>query len=529
MTRQRATKRISLNRWSPSNAEHSHILEFQQEATDDGIISSPREYFSSFFDSDILNLIVEQSNLYSIQQNANKPLKLTKDELEKWIGLVIYFSMSKLPNTRMHWAKKLSPLTDYAGECMSRDRFETIKRFLHIADNSREVSKGNNGYDPLFKVRPLIDHLRPKFQALPRTQCLSIDEQVVPFNKRSRLKQYIPNKPKKWGYKLFILASDQGFMYDFIPYTGKIDPVNNPNIPDLKPNSNAVLHLAENIPSNRNHQLCFGNWFTSVPLLVHLAGREIWCCGTVRLSRLQGLPKSKDQDKRLMKMGRGAFEEKQQRHDAVDITLVRWFDNKIVNMISTFAKANPTSTVCRFDKKRKIQVAVTLPDIVARYNKSMGGVDLADQLISLYRINMKSKKSYHRLIFHFLDMALVNAWLLYRKDARSLSVLEKDIMSLASFRLSVGFSLTKAGKISPNKRGRPSTKSVGDAKRHRSSAPSTDVQLDKIGHCPLYKKNRNRCKNGSCKGRTHLFCNKCNVNLCIEKNKNCWAKYHGFD
>ena len=91
-------------------------------------------------------------------------------------------------------------------------------------------------------------------------------------------------------------------MYNFIHYTGKIPPVDDPNIPDIKASSNIVLHLAQNLPSDQNFLLFFDNWFTSIPLLQHLAERRIWCCGTVRMPRLAGLLKSMSDDKRIIKM-----------------------------------------------------------------------------------------------------------------------------------------------------------------------------------------------------------------------------------
>ena len=94
-------------------------------------------------------------------------------------------------------------------------------------------------------------------------------------------------------------------MYDFMPYTGKIEPVSNPSVPDLKASSNAVLHLAQTIPLHRNHLLFFDNWFTSLPLLDYLASTGIWCCGTIRTPRLAGLSKEKQADKELQKNHEG--------------------------------------------------------------------------------------------------------------------------------------------------------------------------------------------------------------------------------
>ena len=41
-----------------------------------------------------------------------------------------------------------------------------------------------------------------------------------------------------------------------------------------------------------------------------------------------------------------------------------------------------------------------------------GGVDLLDALLALYQIPVRSKKWYHRLLFHYLDMLLVQSWLM---------------------------------------------------------------------------------------------------------------------
>jgi hypothetical protein len=44
----------------------------------------------------------------------------------------------------------------------------------------------------------------------------------------------------------------------------------------------------------------------------------------------------------------------------------------------------------------------------------MGGVDLQDMLVALYRTNIRVKRYYLRIVFHLLVMC-VNAWLLYRR------------------------------------------------------------------------------------------------------------------
>ena len=301
------------------------------------------------------------------------------------------------------------------------------------------------------------------------------------------------------------------------------------DIPDLGASSNIVLHLAETIPNHRNHLLYYDNWFTSIPLVNHLAGRGIWSCGTVRACRLPGLKLTSDSD--MKKKGRGAYEVWKSSGDDIPLTIVKWFDNKGVTLLSSFAHSLPTHTVQRYNKTEKKVVDVVQPNIVNLYNKNMGGVDLADCLLSLYRIPVRSKKYYHRLIFHMIDMSINQAWLLYRRDYDDNKIPQEKRHSLLTFRMSVSESLIKAGKKVP-KRGRPSsseTLSEPPLKKRRNVdqvRPQSDVRFDQIGHFPEVKNPRLYCKRLGCKGRTNVRCIKCNVNLCLNEKNNCFLQFH---
>lgn len=493
---------------------------------EDIYLATPIWYFRQLLTSEILDEIVHQSNLYALQKDVNKPLSLTRNELEQWLGLVFHFTVIRTPRTRMHWSGNLfGKYRDMTASIMSRDRWEFIKSCLHLRDNNDPV---NN--DKLFKVRPLVDYLRKKFQEIPKQQKLCVDEQMVPFKGVHSMKQYIPMKPKKWGFKFFVLADSGGIILDFIPYTGKIPPVSENDIPDLGPSSNIVLHFAKNIPHDQNHLLYFDNWFTSVPLIKYLAEKGIWSCGTVRPNRLPGLKLSDDSE--MKKKGRGTFEEWKSVGEDNTLTVVKWYDNKGVTLISSFAEAKPVDDATRFDRANKRNIKITRPFMVKTYNENMGGVDLADCLLSLYRIPIRSHKYYHRLIFHMLDMVMNNAWLLYRRDYQEKGITTEKRHTLLSFRMSVSESLTKEGKDITNqvKRGRPSlTERYVEPPKKRASnqvRPGHDVRFDEVGHWPEVRNSRNFCKNMGCTGRTNVACLKCNVNLCLNNRNNCFLAFH---
>ena len=122
----------------------------------------------------------------------------------------------------------------------------------------------------------------------------------------------------------------------------------------------------------------------------------------------------------------------------------------------------------------------------------MGGVDLADLLIALYRTTIKSKRWYVKVFFHCVDIAKVNAWFLYRRHFDQHRIPKKSQMLLLKFASSIALALTKFGTIeTPRSAGRPRS-SVDDnpqsAKKRKVSTgvPIGDIRHDNIAHWPEF-------------------------------------------
>ena len=94
-------------------------------------------------------------------------------------------------------------------------------------------------------------------------------------------------------------------------------------------------------------------------------------------------------------------------------------------------------------------------DIVKQYNGAMGGVDLADMLISLYRTPWKSKRWYLRVLVHCMDICKVNAWLLYRRYAEQLKVPKHQQIQLAAFSSKIAHALLQRYKPTDRPIGSP--------------------------------------------------------------------------
>ena len=78
---------------------------------------------------------------------------------------------------------------------MIRNRFDKLLRVLDFNKSAFQKSPGEVGYNCLFKLQTIIDHFRPVFSrsVIPETM-FAVDEMMVAFKGRDKLKVYMPNK-----------------------------------------------------------------------------------------------------------------------------------------------------------------------------------------------------------------------------------------------------------------------------------------------------------------------------------------------
>jgi len=98
-----------------------------------------------------------------------------------------------------------------------------------------------------------------------------------------------------------------------------------------------------------------------------------------------------------------------------NIAVVRWHDNSVVTLASNCQGVEPVGSAKRWSSAEKCRVDITQPYVVFQYNKYMGGVDRMDQNIATYRISIQSCKWWWPLFAYLLDVAMQNAWIIYRQ------------------------------------------------------------------------------------------------------------------
>ncbi|GAB0099758.1 hypothetical protein DMENIID0001_156450 [Sergentomyia squamirostris] len=445
------------------------------------------------------NIVCHKSQLYMWQKGI--PFSMLQKEFSAFMGIVFFMGYHVLPNIRDYWSKQSDLRVDFVSSVMTRQRFENIRSALHFNDNSTADKN-----DRANKIRPIIEHLNKCFQeAREPTLQQSIDEHMVKFKGRNLMKQYIRNKPIKWGFKMWCRCdAATGYLFEFDIYQGK------KALPEFGLGEGVVVTLCKSI-ENLGCEIYIDNFFNS-PMLQHiLLGKKIYSCGTVQ-SKRKNLPDLKDfKNDKAMKRGESEW------RASGSISCVKWMDNKAVLMLSNFLSPEETVKVGRRQSGNSQKLSIDCPNMVKIYNTNMKGVDQMDQKKVYYEHDRKSAtKFYLRLFFDLMDISLGNACVIYNQMAAERNI-EKQLSTL-EFRQEVVRSL------------------IGEFRGRNRVAPKLTPKVlpshlsASIDHCIIHDDKRRRCvqcyKSTEEDVKTNCKCETCGVHLCFTKARNCFQEYH---
>ena len=325
------------------------------------------------------------------------------------IGIVLASGVHRLPSWEDYWSR--NPILGTPGIIMGMPilRFKVLMKCLHLNDNTAMPARGQPGYDKLFELRPLLEEINKNSLAMydPHRE-VSIDEAMVLFKGHSLFKQYMPQKPIKRDFKLWLRCDPHnGFMSQCEVYSGK-DP--NGSV-ETQLGAKVVKSLSKEL-EGKGYFLFFDNFFSSVSLAEEVLDKSFHCIATTRPNRRNWPREFKNMAGLNKEMSRGDFKTAQ----CGKVQCIVWKDNRCVSLINTITDPQATTTIMRRNKDGT-RVAIPCPEAVKLYNTYMGGVDLADQRRKTYSCSRKSNKWWHRLFFFLLDASVVNSYIIASETA----------------------------------------------------------------------------------------------------------------
>lgn len=231
---------------------------------------------------------------------------------------------------------------------------------------------------------------------------ISIEESLMAYKGCLSWIQYIESKRARFGIKSYMLCeSSTGYIWNAIIYTGKVTQFN-PKYSDYGMATSSVLTLIKPL-LNQGYCVTTNNFYTSPELNEFLLKNKTDAYGTVRANRrdmpsMFGKKKLKTGELVAWQIGK--------------IMALRWRDKKDVCLMSTVPNTSTGMVRTKGGKE------VMKPQVVTDYNKTMGGVDRADQAITFYPAMRKEQKKYYKKIFrHLLEQCLWNAYILHREKS----------------------------------------------------------------------------------------------------------------
>ena len=471
----------------------------------------PLCFFEKFFDEAIFEHIVTESNRFarqffekhttlSARSRAHKWYDTCVNEMKTYVGLLILQGINSKSRSSMYFSKRECVSTPFFSKIMSGRRFDLLQKFLHFADNTR--INANSSDRKIAKIKPFLDLLVPNFKKnyIPDKQ-ISIDESLLGWKGRLSWIQYIPSKRKHFGIKLYALSeSATGYIWNFFIYTGA-DTLYNPIYEDLPVSSRIVFTLIHSL-LDKGYCLYTDNFYTSPTMGDALSQRQTDLVGTVRLNR-KDIPASVKE--KNLKKGEtvAAYRNK--------LMILKWKDRKDVTFLSSIHGSAMETTTTKYGKE-KIR-----PKVAADYNSHMGGVDLTDNLICHFTTaRNRMKKFYKKLFRHCLDMAVLNAFICYKKLGGR--------MHRIDFIMALGENL-----IAKYATDLPAPSTSGGRPTRLVAKPSRLIGHHFPDNCPpsgSKTKGRRRCaqckRNGKI-AQTSIWCEKCGVALCIVP---CFKNWH---
>ncbi|KAF9794872.1 hypothetical protein SFRURICE_005107 [Spodoptera frugiperda] len=122
-------------------------------------LENPIQFFELFFDEEVFELLRSETEKNAIQKGTT--------DIKHFIAILLLSGYNSVSRYRMYWEQKVDCSFPTVAGLMSRNRFEDLLRYFHVADNNNlapddKFAKGNYSFyfDNFFTSLPLLDELQ---------------------------------------------------------------------------------------------------------------------------------------------------------------------------------------------------------------------------------------------------------------------------------------------------------------------------------------------------------------------------------
>lgn len=522
---------VDTDGWRKWNANDEDFARIPFTARNPGFqVPNPRpvselDYFQLFFTDALLLEITTETNRFAAEKiQKQTPLRkrsmwvswsdVTLEEMKAFLGVTLNMAMHEKPDLQSYFSEDWASKQPFFKEVFSRNRFLQIFWAFHVCPPPPQARPA--GLQPRGqKVKNIFDYLNMKCQEnfVPGQQ-IAIDESTVGFKGRIVFKMYNPQKPTKWGLRVYVLAdSTTGYVSVMVPYYGSCTTLQLVR-PDLPFTARIVLDLCQTLLQSTNgtgFHLYTDRFYTGYELAIELLKLGIQTTGTIMANR-KGLPKEIKKNKKL----------KLVKHSVVSyrkddkVTVLGWKDKRNVFMLSTFHNAETEAVTRKIS--RGVEEVFEKPKVIIDYTKNMGAVDRADHYCASYGFTRKSLKWWRKMFFWLFEVSIVNSFILFNIQREMNGT--KPVSHLNYRKALIVQLVGDVRNLNVQRRGRPSS---GDKEERLNNKPHFIAITEKKS-----SKDCAVCSDRQVKGgrrETNFFCETCTRKPGLHPGS-CFKKYH---
>lgn len=510
----------------------------------------PVKLFECFFSKEMKSYIIDATK--------ENNLEIDIDKFDGFLGISIFSIINTRKCYRDYWSEDKLLHSEIVSNVMPRNEFEEIKSKIKTSKNSDK-----NDNDRVWKIRKILDMFCRNIQLCGFfSSAMSVDEMMVKFHGRSVLKQFMRNKPIRFGIKLWALCTSNGFLLNLDVYCGKNGDPSDQKLSQCALGSRVVVKILQhflmvvNEEEMPKYHVYFDNFFTSPDLLVHLIKQNLRATGTVRDNRVFTkdmfadtiCANSNNQNRRSSRNSKKITNPEQERlikkhkiskkchrgtyvvshEESSGMNYVSVLDSKQVSILSTASGLEPFKTLERYDKIEKKKIPINFPKTFEVYNKFMGGVDLHDQHCSDLEIHIGGKKWTWSILRRLIQSSLTNGLVIYNM-VHDKKISAKDFaISVARVYLNKNLKgLINHLQIQIRQRRRICVLCPAKTKGYCYECKEHFCQVCfikyHISHKILSQEKPKVCKaSTNCIKITIYFCAECDKNICLD----CYLEFH---
>ncbi|XP_027132677.1 piggyBac transposable element-derived protein 4, partial [Larimichthys crocea] len=353
--------------------------------------------FRLFLTPEIDKIILEETNREGFRKyGKNSWKRMDEIDLHAYMGLLILAGVyrSRGEATASLWDAESGRAIFRA--TMSLKVFHVYLKLVRFDD--RETRAERRASDKLAAVRKVwdawVERLPTLYNPGPH---VTVDEQLVPFRGRCSFRQYMPNKPARYGIKSWVACDARSsYAWKMQVYTGRKPRGGS----EKNQATRVVLDVTEGLTGR---SITCDNFFTSYELAQRLLlENNNTLLGTVRKNKPE-LP-----DALLALRGRRVLSSK--FAFTRDTALVSYLakKNKNVLLLSTL-HARTADVVGRRQR------ADNKPAVILDYNSNKGGVDNLDKVVTTYSCRRMTARWPLAVFHNILDVSSYNAFVIWRE------------------------------------------------------------------------------------------------------------------